>query len=138
MLDSRPQLTVCSLLPASDCWRWTGPGPDAVPCAAIACPPAAECSFSATDGTGLFRCRLAGGRLDYVEMVHPVDFHRSTLAAAGATGTRLSHRLLGGELEKGVILRARVLGLLVSSSTDNATLAGYYRAFEEEALPLTT
>ena len=71
-------------------------------------------------------------------MVHPVDFQRSTLAAVGATGTRLSHRLLGGELEKGVILRARVLGLIVSSSTDNATLAGYYRAFEEEALPLTT
>ncbi len=142
LLDSRPQMTICSLLPVTAGWRWASASHAGLRIDDIACPPPDERQFGPTDGIGCFRFRLAGGRLDYAEMVHPVDFRSSSLTAqsmsSAAPATRLSHRLFSGELEKGVILRSRVLSLFLPTGAASETIARYYRSFVEEELPLTT
>lgn len=75
----------------------------------------------------------------YVEMVHPLDRCATRLHPAAATGSlRIEHRLFSGHLEKGVILRARVRGLVVERDADLHSAAAAYRRFAQEKLPLTT
>jgi hypothetical protein len=91
---------------------------------------------------GCFVFRLAGANLSYVEMVHPGDFHESSIEAVAdlhvedpATISR--HRLFGRRLEKGVILRGRVLGLFVPQDDDLRLVKQYYQVFAQSKPVLT-
>jgi hypothetical protein len=142
LLDSRPRLTASSLLGATAGWHWSSAEHAAAVVEDLVCPPSERRLFDAAGGIGCYRFRLAGSNLDYVEMVHPVDFQSSSLdslsLSAANHATLLSHPLFAGQLEKGVILRSRVLGLLLDASVPNAMISDYYRSFVDEELPLTT
>ena len=79
-------------------------------------------------------------KVGYVEMAHPDDFITSTLALGDkpTPGTTLCHRLFGDQLEKGVILRSRVLALFLPELPTTEGIAALKRLLMDEALPLTT
>ena len=85
--------------------------------------------------------RLPGMKYSYAEMVHPAGAHESEWdgwLAGGDFRMQLRHQLFADRLEKGVILRTRVLGLIVDRLDDKAATARHYAAFLSEELPLTT
>ena len=79
--------------------------------------------------------------LCYAEMVHPDDFQNSELTTAtderGPVWT-LRHLLFPENLEKGVILRARVLAAWFKRDDAAHGAAQLFRDFSASALPLTT
>lgn len=83
--------------------------------------------------------RLAAGKWTYLEMVHPADSGHSWLVADEAEpevwNTR--HQIFRQGLEKGVILRARVRGVLVPSEREFDEASRQFRRFANEDLPLT-
>jgi hypothetical protein len=83
--------------------------------------------------------RPAGAGMSYFEMVHPADFCVSRLVREDPSGEwLLRHRLFVSRLEKGVILRARVRGVLLEREGDCQQAAAAYRRFIESPPPLTT
>jgi hypothetical protein len=95
--------------------------------------------LSPADGLGCFHFRLADSPLAYTEMVHPADFHRSTLerSAADSNALRLTHQLFAQRLEKGVILRSRIRGFFMPAETEPAVLVRAYQDFATSDPPLT-
>lgn len=96
-------------------------------------------SRSPDTGAGCFRFPLAGGQLSYIEMIHPADFHRATLASRGAASPALclAHALFPQRLEKGVILRSRLRGLFAPADVANSAVARSYKEFAASEPPLT-
>ncbi len=88
--------------------------------------------------------RLPDGTGSFVELVHPVDFGRTELTRLGpaeagnASLWSLKHPLFAEALEKGVILRARLLAAFVGPENDEAQAAALYREFADSEPPLTT
>ena len=85
--------------------------------------------------------RLENAGLSYAQMIHPRDARETTLRSASETGPQtveLRHQLFAQRLEKGVILRATALGVLLDRANDCAAAALHYAAFLAEQLPLTT
>jgi hypothetical protein len=84
--------------------------------------------------------RLANSRFSYAEMVHPADSHEERLTpsreACGLT-VELSHELFAQRLEKGVILRSRVQGLVLDQAGDEELARRRFAAFLAAELPLT-
>ncbi len=96
---------------------------------------------SPDDGPECLLFRIAGSDLSYAEMVHPADFQQSVLSRSeGADGVAcIRHHLFGEQpLEKGVILRARVRGLLLARHGDAESAARHYREFVAAEPPLGT
>ena len=92
----------------------------------------------AAPGATLFR--LHGGKLSYAEVAHPSgdcvsDVHRANSAQGTA---HISHRLFQDRLEKGVILRARVLGVLIDQADDERLATRLLAEFLRTPAPLTT
>lgn len=110
LLDSAPEVIASSVLPVAP-----RPSPDA--------------------GCLLFRL---GPATAYAEMIQPADAQCSRLRSAEGTATALERVLFAERLEKGVILRARVRGLLTSGDFGDGELTEAYRAFLAEPPPLTT
>lgn len=104
------------------------------------CPVTDNVSFASSAGAGALLIRPQGADWSYAEFVHPADFCGSHIAPSkdGPTSLQMSHALFRDSLEKGVILRARLRGLLLPRAGDEAAAAESYRAFVESALPLTT
>jgi len=107
----------------------------------------AETEYNPTGATACFLVRLPLRVWSYAEMVHPLDAQASTVGMAfrpsndfAGSGSvwRLRHELFLQRLEKGVILRARVLGLFLSRDDDMRAAAERYAAFCAEEPPLTT
>ncbi len=75
--------------------------------------------------------RLADHPYSYVEMVHPSDFTCDELMGGNDPdiALQLRHRLFPPAVEKGVILRARVLGAFVDRQGDEPRVAELYRRF---------
>ena len=75
--------------------------------------------------------RLAGRPCSYVEMVHPVDFRQGVVRRSGGSqaAVEVAYRLFPDSLEKGVILRARLRGLLIARQDDAPRAAALYAAF---------
>lgn len=91
-------------------------------------------------GCTLVRGAALDGR-SYVEMVHPQDDSSNAAEWSGQQPTkqlRLSHTLFADSLEKGVILRARLRGILLPQSGDEAAALNAYASFIAAELPLTT
>lgn len=83
--------------------------------------------------------RLPGDAHTYVEMVHRADTCTSSIERLASTaGFRLAHRLFDASLEKGVILRARLRGLMLARKNDQEVALDAYRRFVDAPLPLTT
>jgi hypothetical protein len=105
-----------------------------------------SCRFESVEATatepaqiGLFLYRLPNAIGSYVEMIHPSDFHTAELCrdAGHARRIRSSFRLFAERLEKGVILLARVQGLLIAADGDETAALSCYRRFVSSAVPLT-
>jgi len=84
-------------------------------------------------GCTLFR--LTGEPLSYLEMIHPDDA-RGTMIGGQGGSTAVTHSLFGSPLEKGVILRARLRGMLLPREHDTVRAAAAYADFAEAAPPL--
>lgn len=140
MLDSRPHLVARSQLPAVQLLQLVDEEQaEFAPLPAI--------SGDAFQGLPADRPRCVLLRLptldvSYAEMVHPADPGRSEIRRVSQPSQtpetfELRHHLFAAELEKGVILRARVLGVLLERAGDEAAAARYYQAFAATAPPLT-
>jgi hypothetical protein len=89
-------------------------------------------------GATLFR--LTGGQLSYAEVAHPTSDCVSEVRTSSLSQSQagISHRLFQDRLEKGVILRARVLGVLVDRADDQRQAARLLADFLRTLAPLTT
>lgn len=135
LLDSQPAIEVRSQLPDADVWTL-----EANQSARRILPAAPGASQITTAGCHLFR--LADAELSYAQMVHPADLEparlsRVALGDSRPAGWQLCHPLFASRLEKGVILRARVLGALLPRESDEALARAIYAAFAAETPPLT-
>lgn len=74
--------------------------------------------------------------LSYVEMIHPDDALASR-AENTTGGVRLTTRLFGRPLEKGVILRSRLRGMFVPLKDDRMIASRAFRQFAAAPPPLT-
>jgi hypothetical protein len=81
--------------------------------------------------------RLSGAGFTYVEMVHPADFVSSCFQETSPGELEHSTQLFQGPLEKGVILRSRLRGVIVPRSGDVAAAIACYRDFAASEPPLT-
>lgn len=131
-LDSRPELAVVSRLPANEVLRLTGM--DAARFETLNVASGVPLSIGKQAGPGCLLFRLPEAAISYVEMVHPLDFERDELAVVAEENTlaSLRHRLFSLPLEKGVILRARVRGILLPRHEDTQLAAAALAAFAAE------
>ncbi|MEX2139278.1 MAG: hypothetical protein WD894_08460 [Pirellulales bacterium] len=81
--------------------------------------------------------RLNAQNATYVEMVHPADFVSSRFQEVAAGEVEHSTQLFRGSLEKGVILRSRLRGVVLPRSDDVAAAIACYREFAASEPPLT-
>ncbi len=92
-----------------------------------------------SDRTGCFVFRAENALLSYVEMIHPLDFTTSKLERLGDTPLwSLSHTTVNHWMEKGVILRGRLRGILVPRQQDLEFAGKAYEDFCAAKLSLTT
>ncbi len=137
LLDSRPDLSVGSELASVTTFRLTDVATAAFDEIDLARKPV----FSRASGIACFLFRLPGNAVSYVEIVHPLDFETTQLDFVNKDGTalvRTTHHLFAQRLEKGVILRARVLGLFVNRCDEMRSAAAHYARFAASDPPLTT
>ncbi len=104
------------------------------------CQVAAPAAIGPDSGTGCLLFRLPGGDLSYAEMVHPADFQYDEFQPGESRGNVvcIAHRLFRTNLEKGVILRARVRGIFLKRPDDTQIAARCYAAFAGADPPLGT
>ncbi len=144
LLDSHPEVHVTSTLPASEVWRLDSSGTFA-PLEVGSPQPT---SLSRTDGLGCVLLRLAdtdrngspsnGPPLSYVEMIHPTDFSELIMKMTEDNRLQTEYTLLADFLEKGVIRRARLRGVLLERSGDLEAAADWYQSLVSAELPLAT
>jgi hypothetical protein len=95
------------------------------------------------DATGLpscFLCRLPGGRTSYAEMLIPMEGQCSEWNGwlSGVDyRLELEHRLFAERLEKGVILKSRILAVILDREDDRSAASDCYDSFLAAELPLT-
>ena len=133
-LDSHPELAVASVVPANEVWRLQSLGANR----SAPLPSEAPATIGPDSGTGCLLFRMPGARFSYVEMVHPADFqydefHRDESRRDLAC---IAHRLFRTNLEKGVILRARVRGVFLKRPDDVEIAVQCYAAFAGADPPL--
>lgn len=138
LLDSWPELAVRSRLTATEVLRLTShQTAQFEPCGGI---PGPGCAVDAGAGPCLLIFRLPDLPFSYAEMTHPADFRGTALAPSAENPAMVEtrHRLFAECLEKGVILRARVRGIVVDRARDLQNAAAYYAAFVAADPPLGT
>jgi hypothetical protein len=136
LLDSHPELAVQSNLIVSEAYQLSQfDGEQFTPVV----PPTADAP--ADDAPRCYLFRLPGRQFSYAEMVHAAEGGQSSWEGwlHGADyRMELRHQLFARTLEKGVILRARILSVLLERSDDKRAAVAHWRAFLNEAPPLTT
>jgi hypothetical protein len=128
LLDADPTITTRSRLAGGE--------------AAVLCGDGAWCALpgSGTRDAGQAPCWLwvrADGGGVYAEMVHPDDAQDDAWSLS-PTESEVRHTLFQRELEKGVILRARVRGAFLRGEQPVAAALGWYQQLQSAPLPLTT
>ena len=134
LLLSRPQLAAHSIVAAESVWRLD----DLKRGAFVEITVESQDSNVASDSSGwLFRLN---SELSYAQLVHPADSHATRCQRRRGESPRyeLRHELFAERLEKGVILRARVLGVLLERVNDLAAAAQHFADFLAADPPLTT
>jgi hypothetical protein len=91
---------------------------------------------AAKPATNTVLARLPGGKLSYLEMVHPVDACESW-TVTGTANTEINHLLFQRKLEKGVILKARVRAAIIDRQADEEVALNAYLRFAATEPPLT-
>ena len=136
--DSQPELAVSSVVPAKEVFRL--PSLDSDGWAPLCPTTAAPTTMGPDSGTGCLLFRTPDLDLSYVEMVYPADFQYDELRRdeSGGDVARITHRLFRTNLEKGVILRARVRGIFLKRPDDLQIAAQCYAAFAGADPPLGT
>jgi hypothetical protein len=130
LLDTWPELTVASQLPAAELLRvdtQTGAAEALQLAQSIRSSPAGCCILH----------RLAALPLSYLETMPATDF-RKLAVRCDAAGWRTEWHLFGDFLEKGVIRRARLHTAFLPRENDVARALEACAAIEQRALPLTT
>lgn len=138
LLDSWPELAVRSVLPSAEVLRLADAGTGRFdPCGGI---PGSGCLLDASAGPCLFVFRFPDLPFSYAEMTHPADFQGAALVPSveNPATVETRHRLFAERLEKGVILRGRVRGVVVDRARDLQTAAACYTAFAAADPPLGT
>jgi hypothetical protein len=134
LLDSCPRVTICSQASAGAVFSLSNAERGEFV-------PVGQQAETRAGQLGCFLIRIENSGLSYAQMIHPRDARETTLLSASETGPQsveLRHQLFAERLEKGVILRARALGVLLERANDCAAAAFHYAAFLAEQLPLTT
>jgi hypothetical protein len=139
LLENDPALFASSRLLAAEWLYLADDGDGNSRCLPLGQP--SEFSAASRADRGCWLARL-NDKLSYCEVVHPLDFRSSHLSCqptgSGTAQSVLRHRLFAETLEKGVILRARVLGVLLPRDEDVQTAREHWRAFARSEPPLTT
>lgn len=139
LLDSCPKIAIASHLHASEALRMTDSQSGAF---TSIVPPTAEADPDNIAGAPqCYLFRLPGRQYSYIEMIHPADVQSSSWDGwlhGAHYRLQLRHELFADRLEKGVILRARVLGVIVDRRDDKAAALRHWQRFLTEELPLTT
>jgi hypothetical protein len=135
-VDSHPELAVSSVVPANEVLRLQSRGPDGW--APLCLTTATPATIGPDSGTGCLLFRTPGFDLSYVEMVHPADFQCDEFLPDESRGDMvcIAHRLFRTNLEKGVILRARVRGIFLKRFDDMKIAAQCYADFAGADPPL--
>jgi hypothetical protein len=130
LLDSRPQLVARSTIAAESVWRLDDFGRGTFV-------EITHDDAGVTSGGCVFRLN---SELSYAQLVHPADSQATFLQVQRSETSRyeLRHELFAERLEKGVILRARVLGVLLARANDLHDAARHFAEFLAADLPLTT
>ncbi|HEY5314302.1 MAG TPA: hypothetical protein VIK18_17345 [Pirellulales bacterium] len=134
-LDSDPALSTASQLPAAQTLRLVDD--QMAEFRVLMSAVSSEQAVGDPRLPGCWLLRPAGQAWSYAEMVHPADLNTSEISLC-EQGYRLRHRLFVSRLEKGVILRARVRGVLLVREDDCALAAAAYHRFVQSPPPLTT
>jgi len=134
VLDARPELTVASVLPTTDVLRLV----DVRAARFESVGGEAPWVIEPSGGPGCLLFRFPQSEVSYAEMVHPSDFFDSQVHGGTGPGPTLClrHRLFGGALEKGVILRARVCGFFLPRDGDAGMAGECYARFAAAEPPL--
>jgi hypothetical protein len=139
LLDSCPKIAIASHLHASEALRMTDSQSGAF---TSIVPPSGEADPDGIAGAPhCYLFRLPGRQYSYIEMIHPADVQNSNWDGwlhGAHYRLQLRHELFADRLEKGVILRARVLGVIVDRRDDKAAALRHWQRFLTEQLPLTT
>lgn len=134
LMETRPQLTVRSALPTDEVFGLV----DVDSARLEALGPHRPVRIEPCEGPGCLLFRPPETDLSYAEMVRAADSDHDEVAGPEGSGRTvvLRHQLFPGLLEKGVIRRAQVRGLLCQRTDDARTAAACYAAFlaEEAAL----
>jgi hypothetical protein len=137
LLDSDPTLHVRSQVAADELWNINGFDPPSARNDTLRGSDSFVANYAGR-GPACWLFRLTGEDSTYVEMVHPSDHVSSRFQELGRGEVEHSTRLFRGPLEKGVILRSRLRGVLLPRSNDVAAAAACYREFITSEPPLTT
>jgi hypothetical protein len=86
---------------------------------------------------GIVLCRPSAWQVSYVEFCHPHDGIGLLQTAGDGGTTQVRFRLFGHDLEKGVILRGRLRGVLVPRAVDVGAARAAYEQFLAEPPNLT-
>jgi hypothetical protein len=134
--DTRPALWIESALAGTQMFRLLGLDP--LQTAELSGRSEAPLIMEPSDGLGCVLWRLQGNDLSYAEMVHPADFNhdKALFTPRGCGLIGLHHRLFPEALEKGVILRARVRGVLLPRQDDLVIAGECYAALAAAEPPL--
>ena len=119
-LDAHPQIEVCSSLGDAD----------------LLLPGNLE-DETASNGASCSLFRLRNANLSYLEMLLPAEIHSTQATKDPGTGCSvLRHHLFSCPLEKGVILRARLRGLLLPRDADETATNACFKEFLSASPPL--
>lgn len=136
LLDSHPKISVSTSLPGLELWRLTNLQQAEFKQVSLAKSEVQQVHY--THGPGCYLWRLSGARWSFAEMLPPSDFHSTDIDRDDAGLVRLTHRLFERSLEKGVILKARVRGVLLDRARDGVSAIEWYRNLLQSEPPLTT
>ena len=96
-------------------------------------------AFVSLEPPGVLLVRPPQVSFSYVELIHPADFSALEVSSDGADPPVLVSRfhLFDEHLEKGVIRRGRLRGLILPRADDIALATACYHSFLQSAVPLT-
>jgi hypothetical protein len=131
-------MAIASDLWATEVWRMERDNDDGF---ALLDSTSEEMDCTRADCLSVFVFRPPRDDFSYIQMVHPTDFHRTTVSIEQREKQNqvcVVHELFPDPLEKGVIRRGRVRGWFVDRADDLRAAAECYRQWIDEPPPLTT